>query len=93
MVVIPPDAPLEIMALPFLFFHKRHESAIASTSGIFVSWNSSMYGISNLIISFISSTLLKPPTPLQFQEIVFIISLLIEILLGIYHLFFPLLDF
>ena len=93
MVVIPPNAPLELMALPLMFFQKQHESAIASASGIFVSWSSSMSGLSDLIISFIAYTLLKPPRPLQFQEMVFNISLLIEILLKIYCLFLPLLDF
>ena len=77
----------------FAIFPEKNESAIASTSVIFVSWSSNMFGLSDLIISFIASTLLKPPRPLQFQEVVFNIYLMIEILLGIYHLFLPLLYF
>ena len=34
MVAISLDAPLDIMALPLMFFQNRRESAIASTSGI-----------------------------------------------------------
>ena len=52
-----------------------------------------MYGFSYLIISFNALTLFKPPKPLLFQETIFNISYLLEILLWIYHLLLPLPEF
>ena len=79
-VVISPEAPLELIVFHWLFVQKCCESARTSTSLIFVSWIRKMSGLSDLMMSFIASTLFAPPSPLQFQETDFITSWLIEAL-------------
>ena len=82
-VVIPLEAPLELMAFPTLFFQKRDDRFITSSFGILVSWMSRMSGFSDFNKFLRTSTLIDPPKPLQFQETTFIISWMCEILLGI----------
>ena len=65
-VAIPPEAPLELMAFPTLFFQKRGDRFGTSSFGILVSWMSRMFGFYDFIMFLRASTLIDPPKPLQF---------------------------
>ena len=81
-VVTPPEAPLELMAFPTLNFQKMVDLLKTSSYGILVSWINRMSGFSEFMIFLRVSTLIDPPSPLQFQEISFIIFWMHETLLG-----------
>ena len=74
-VVIPPDAPLELIDFTWTFFQNTLLAWRRTTSSNFVSWMRRTSGLYNLTMSFKASSFRFLPRPLQFQETYFIIYL------------------
>ena len=67
-MAIPPEAPLELAALPSPFFQNFLLAWMVSDSSIFVSWISRISREFILTRSLIASSLDSLPIPMQFQE-------------------------